>query len=86
MDPNPWFLTPFEIVPWQPRFGLGSLMLVILVCCMVAAAGRYLVQALSEGTSARAVFVIFVLTVPVLLLVCVNVVRLAVAWLQRPRL
>ena len=26
--------------PWQPRFGLGSLMLVILVCAMTAAAGK----------------------------------------------
>ena len=60
-------------------------MLVLLVCCMVAAAGRYLVQALSAGTNARAVFVIFVLILPVLLLVCANAVRMTVDWLQQRR-
>ena len=74
--------TPRNSHSWQPRFGLGSLMLAILVCCMVATAGRYLVQALSAGTPSRAVFVIFVLTLPVLLLVCVNAIRLTVDWLQ----
>ncbi len=68
---------------WQPRFGLGSLMLVLLVCCMVAAAARFLVQALVIGTSVRAVFVIVVLVLPVLLLMVVNGLRSTILWLQR---
>ena len=76
---------PHQKPPWQPRFGLGSLMLVILVCAMTAAAGRYLIQALSSGTSSRVVFVFFVLVLPMFLLVVLNVVRLAVTWMHRPR-
>ena len=58
-------------------------MLVILVCCMVASAGRYLVQALSIGSSARPVFLLFVLVLPVLLLIVVNGLRQAIVWIQQ---
>jgi hypothetical protein len=52
---------------------------------MVAAAGRHLVLALRSGTSARAVFVVFVLVVPMVLLLVVNALRLAVEWLRDRR-
>lgn len=70
---------------WQPRFGLASLMLFILVCCMMAAAGRHLVAGLSASKSARAVFVIFVLTLPVLLLIALNAFHQLTSWLRHRR-
>jgi len=63
---------------WRPRFSLTSLMLVSLVCCMTAAAARYLVQGLAAGASGRAYFVISVLVLPMLLLIGANLMRLAV--------
>ncbi len=60
-------------------------MLVILVCCLAASAGRYLVQALSAGTSARALFLLFVLVLPVLLLLVVNGLRISMRYWQRSK-
>jgi hypothetical protein len=59
-------------------------MLVIFVCCVTAAAGRLLVRAV-ESSSARAVFVLLVLALPVLLLVAVSGLRRVVEWLHRRR-
>ena len=66
-----------------PQFGLGTLMLIMLVCAMTAAAGSYVVRAMSAGTSAKAFFVIFTLVMPVLLVVALNVTRLLFAMLDR---
>ena len=71
--------------PWQPRFGLGSLMLFLLVCAMTAAGGRYLVRALHSGTSGRAIFLIMILALPVLLVSVVSGLRLALIWATRTR-
>ena len=76
---------PSPAPPWQPRFGLGSMMLVILVCAVTAAAGRYLIQAMQTGTSSRAIFVMFVLVAPMFLLVTLSAFRLITGWLQRFR-
>ena len=66
-----------------PQFGLGTLMLIMLVCAVTAAAGSYVVRALSAGTSAKAFFVIFTLVMPVLLVVALNVARLFFSILDR---
>jgi hypothetical protein len=47
----------------------------MLVCCVMAAAGSYLVRALRAGTSLKAVFVIFTITAPVFLLVVLSLLR-----------
>lgn len=72
-------------LPWQPRFGLGSLLLVLLVCAVTAAGGRYLLQTLQQGQALRARFVLFVIALPVLFLVVVSGLRLAIVGLNRRR-
>ncbi len=61
---------------WQPRFGLGSLLLVTSVFSVMGAAGYYLVRALQQGRTAQLGFILFTIVVPPLLLV---IVSLAVA-------
>ena len=79
---DPQSTLPVRRATWQPRFGLGTMMLVLLVCAMTAAGGRYLLLALSAGASSRAIFVIFVLVVPVVLLIVMNLVRLVAVWFE----
>ena len=69
--------------PWQPRFGLKSIMLILVVTAVAATGGRLLVRGLNTDTTSRAVFVIFVLVVPVVLLVLLNLFRLAIQYWQR---
>jgi len=71
--------------PWQPRFGLGSLMLAMLVCSATAAAGYYLVQALHGGRQSQLAFILFTLASPVLLLVLVSSALAVVRWRERGR-
>lgn len=61
--------------PWQPRFGLGSLLLVMLVFSVMAAAGSYFVRALDGQTGFRPTFIIFTLIAPVALLVVLSTLR-----------
>lgn len=67
--------------PWRPRFGLGTLLLIMLICAVAAAGIRPLVQAFaSDGNAAskpqgRAYFVIFMLVAPMILLVILSAVR-----------
>ena len=68
---------------WRARFGLGFLMLVMLVFCVMAAALHYLAQALYSGASLTAVFIIFTLAAPALLLVAVSVGRKLIISLGR---
>ena len=69
--------------PRWPQFRLATLMLLMLVCAMTAAAGSYVVRALSAGTSAKAFFVIFTLVMPVLLVVALNAARFFLSLLDR---
>ncbi len=68
--------------PWRPQFGLGVLMLTMLVICVAASGGYYLMQALQGGVSWMAVFVIFVLIAPMLLMSILSLGRLVLAWLN----
>ena len=67
--------------PWQPRFGIGALLLVMLVFCVLAAGAGYLVQGLrnettvGSGRPAVMVFLLFTLAGPMLLMVVVSIVR-----------
>ena len=69
--------------PWRPRFGLGALMLFMLVACVTAAAASYLVRAVRSGTSYKAVFIIFALAAPMLLMTLLSLGRLVLTWLDR---
>ena len=61
--------------PWQPRFGLLTLMLVMLVCCMMSAAASYRYSGQITAISPQVVFVFFTLMAPMLLVVAISIVR-----------
>jgi hypothetical protein len=68
----------------RPRFTLGSLMLVTLVCAFAALSGRYLLEAhQADPAAGRGKLVIFVLVVPMLLLLIVQVAWRLNRWLGR---
>ena len=72
--------------PWQPRFTVTTLLMVMLVCCVTAAAGSYLMRSLEADTrSAQLTFILFTLAAPVLLLVVVSLLRHLIGWLGRRR-
>lgn len=78
---------PFDVVheddgPPRWRFGLFSLMLAMLVFAVVGAAGNQLLRAVSQGTSPRAVFVMFTLIAPVMLVTVVSLARGLAVWLR----
>ena len=76
---------PPRPAPWRPRYGLGVLMLMTLVCAVTASCGYYLVQAVQGGVAWRAVFVIFTLVAPVFLLSILSLGQTMLAWLGRDR-
>ncbi len=69
--------------PAGPRFGLLSLMLLMLVFSVMGAAGYYLMRSVQYGTSPKAVFVLFTLAAPGLLVAVLSMARLAATWLSR---
>jgi len=69
--------------PWQPRFGLAALLMVMLVFCMMAAAAHYLVKGIQQGTSIQAIAVILAMVAPVLLLTVVSLGRQLMIYLER---
>jgi len=70
--------------PWRPRFGIGSLLMVMLVFSVTGAAGFYLVRSLGErDRSAHLTFILFTLAAPILLMVAVSIIRQIVVWLSR---
>ncbi|MBC8868560.1 MAG: hypothetical protein H8E44_04045 [Planctomycetes bacterium] len=70
--------------PWRPRFGVGALLMVMLVCSVTGAAGFYLVRSLEEkDRTAHLTFILFTLAAPILLMVVVSAIRRIVVWLSR---
>lgn len=63
--------------PWQPRFGIGTMLLVMLLVSVVAAGAGYLVQALRGGRQFQLAFILFTIAGPLLLAVLVSLVRAA---------
>ena len=60
--------------PWQPRFGIPGLLLVVLITSVLAAAGSYLARVsrlppTEDGKSSLLVFVLITTAAPALLLV-----------------
>ena len=77
--------SPASRVPtprWQPRFGLGAMLLVMLVCGVMSSAGYYLVrgsmaqpgQTGESGFRLQLVFLLITLAAPLLLAAAVSVV------------
>lgn len=61
--------------PWQPRFGIGTLLLITLIVSVVGAAASYFVRALHGGRSAQLAFILFTIAAPLLLVVIVSVAQ-----------
>ena len=61
--------------PWQPRIGLGTMLLLMLVASVTAAAASYFVRysgAVRGGREFQLMFIIFTLAAPLLLVVIVS--------------
>lgn len=70
--------------PWQPRFGIRGLLLLMVVVSVMAASGNYLVQALRGGRSFQLAFILFTLSAPMLVLVAVSLLRAILGRGRRP--
>jgi len=70
----------------RPQFTISSLLLLMVVCSVTAAAGSYLVRSLQRPAGAnRLIFVLFTLLAPVVLMIAVSLIRQATLWLGRRR-
>ena len=74
--------TPPDTEPLLPaaqrqkaHLSIWSLMLITTVCCLMAAAGNQMLQALRSDNLPRSKFVLFTLTAPVITLVLISVIR-----------
>ena len=74
--------TPPETEPLLPaaqrpraHLSIWSLMLITTVCCLMAAAGNQMLQALRSDNLPRSKFVLFTLTAPVITLILISVIR-----------
>ncbi|MDA1051885.1 MAG: hypothetical protein O3C40_15575 [Planctomycetota bacterium] len=61
--------------PWQPRFGIGTMLLIMLIVSVVAAAASYFVRALQGGRAAQLAFILFTIAAPLLLVVLVSIAQ-----------
>ncbi len=66
-----------------PRFGIFTLMLLTVVFCVMGSAGFYLLRSVQKGTSPRAVFVMFTLAAPGVLVIVMSMSRILLRWLAR---
>ena len=66
--------------PWQPRFGLGAMLLVMFVCSVMAAAGYYFMQTVYFGRQFRLAFILFTLAAPLLFAVALSIARSLILW------
>lgn len=58
--------------PWQPRFTLLTLFLVMAMVGVASAGGYYLMEALRRGLNSRPVFIMFTLAAPTVVVVIVS--------------
>jgi ABC-type transport system involved in multi-copper enzyme maturation permease subunit len=62
--------------PRRPQVSIGGLMMLMVVCSVMAAAGSYLVRSLQQPTGAsRLIFILFTLIAPIMLLLVVSLLR-----------
>jgi len=70
--------------PRRVQFGVASLLMVMVVCSVMAAAGYYFVRSLQKsGGVNRLIFILFTLVAPVVLMIVVSLLRQITAWLGR---
>ena len=70
----------------RPQFGIGGLLMLMLVCSVTAAAGSYLVRSLQRPAgSSHLIFILFTLIAPVVLMIVVSLIRAVTLWWGRRR-
>ena len=71
--------------PWNPKFSMSSMLLVMLVCCAMAAEFYYLSRYLRTGNRIdQLTFILFTLAGPGALFVAANLFRRIAETLARP--
>jgi hypothetical protein len=63
---------------WQPRFGIRSMLLVMIVVSVMGTGGYYLMMSLRGGRSFQLAFILFTLAAPLLVMVAVSIFRAVV--------
>ena len=58
---------------WQPRFGMGCMLMVMFVCSYMGACGYYFMQYQRGGRQSQLAFLLFTLASPMILMVVVSV-------------
>ena len=61
--------------PWQPRFSMRAMLLLMLVVSVSAAAASYLVRGAADGRAFQLAFILITLAAPLLLVVLVSILR-----------
>ena len=72
-------------VIWQPRFGTGSLLLVMFIFSAMGSATFYLARGLEGSHAFQLAFILFTLASPVLLVVVVSLLRQFYDWIMARR-
>ena len=78
---------PTEIKePWQPRFGIGMMLLIMLIASVMASGGFYAVRyfntrGLGNERAWQMAFILLTVAAPVVLLVIVSLAHKVIAWL-----
>jgi hypothetical protein len=75
--------------PWRPRFSLGTMLLVMMIVCVIAAGVSYAYRAYRLNAisplALQLTFLIFMLASPAIVMVVVSVVWQLVVWLGKRR-
>ena len=66
-----------------PRFGIGGILLLTIVFAVMGAAMRQFVLAVQRGSSPRAVFVIFTLAAPIIVVAFLGSFHRLLIWMGR---
>lgn len=68
--------------PWQPRFSITAMLLIMLVVSVLAAGASYLVRSNHSDRASQLAFILFTLAAPLLLVVLVSLGRAILRWLR----
>jgi len=71
--------------PWQPKFGMAGLLMVMFVCSVMATGGYYFMQYLRGGRESQLAFILFTLASPMVLLVMVSVMRAVMVMMNKKK-
>lgn len=76
-------MTESRLQSWLPRFGIGGILLLTIVFAVMGAAMRQFVLAVQRGSSPRAVFVIFTLAAPMIVVAALGTFHRLLVWMGR---